>query len=98
MEIRKVKGLEKYLGLMFRSENTMPIEIVFDKEVQAPIHSWFVFFDFMAYWYDAKGELIQSRFIQPFESEIKCSKPFIRIIEIPRKQWPKKNSVNTAKE
>lgn len=84
--MRKVSGLEKYLGLMFRSENTEPIEIVFDKEVDAPIHSWFVFFDFMAYWYDAQGEMIQSRLIKPFEKEVKCWKPFLRIIEIPRRR------------
>jgi len=82
--MRKIKGLEKYLGLMFRSANTEPVEIVFNKEVQVPIHSWFVFFDFMCYWYNAKGELVQSRLCKPFESSIECWKPFNRIIEIPR--------------
>ncbi|HUS50794.1 MAG TPA: hypothetical protein VMZ91_11560 [Candidatus Paceibacterota bacterium] len=82
--MRQLKGIEKYLGLMFRTRNTEPVEFLFDKETQVPFHSLFVFFDFMCYWYDSKGELIQSRLCKPFELNIRCNTPFMRIIEVPR--------------
>jgi len=84
--MRKLKGLDKYLGLMFRTSKTEPVEFVFYKEVTTPLHSLFVFFDFMCYWYDAKGELMQSRLCKPFELSITCKYPFTRIIEVPRRK------------
>jgi hypothetical protein len=90
--MKKVKGLEKYLGLMFLPRKKAgAIEIEFKKEVSVPIHSWFVFFDFMAYWYDAKGNMIQSRLIKPFQKNITCPQKFKRIIEVPRIEREEKN-------
>mgnify|MGYP001369958304 CR=1 FL=1 len=91
--MKKVKGLQKYLGLMFKKEDTEPLMFEFDEEVDVPIHSWFVFFPFMAYWYDSEGILLQSRKINPFRSNIRCCCKFKTLIEIP---W--KRNVNIAKE
>lgn len=81
--MRKIQGLERYRGLMFRSRNTEPLEFVFDKDVHIAIHSLFVFFSFYAYWFSSKGELIEKRLVKPFRINIRPEKSFRVLMEIP---------------
>jgi len=77
------KGINKYFGLMFRTKKTKPLLFKFKKPVLIPIHSLFVFFKFKAYWFDVEGLLIEARTIKPFQINIKPSKPFSELIEMP---------------
>jgi len=79
----KAKGLRKLLGLMFRTRKTAPLEFEFKKEVNIPIHSFFVFFPFKATWYDKKNNVIEKRIVKPFRCGIKPSRPFSRLVEEP---------------
>lgn len=83
--MKLVKGINKYLGLMFRTRKTDPLIFYFNKPVLIPIHSLFVFFSFKAMWFDEKGILIESRIVKPFRINIKPSKPFSKLIEVPIK-------------
>jgi len=76
-------GIRKYLGLMFRTRKTESLIFNFNKPVLIPIHSLFVFFKFRAYWFDRDSNLIESRIIKPFQFNIKPSKPFSKLIEVP---------------
>jgi len=77
------KGINKYLGLMFRSRRTEPLIFKFKKPVMISIHSLFVFFKFKVYWYDEQGQLIESRIVKPFQFNIRPSKPFSKLVEVP---------------
>ena len=81
--MKQVKGINKYLGLMFRSKRTEPLIFNFKKPVLIPIHSLFVFFKFKAYWYDKHGLLIEARVVKPFQINIKPSKSFSKLVEVP---------------
>ena len=81
--MKTTKGIRKYLGLMFRTKKTEPLIFNFKKPVMIPLHSLFVFFSFRAYWYNEKGLLIESRKVKPFQFNIKPSKPFSKLIEVP---------------
>jgi len=80
--MKKAKGIWKYLGLMFRTDKTNPIEFDFDKPVLMPIHSCFVFFPFKAIWHLEDGTK-EERIIFPFEFNVKPSKKFTKLVEIP---------------
>jgi len=75
-------GLRKYTGLMFRTRKTNPLIFDFYKEVELPIHSWFVFFPFYAVWING-GRVVKREVIYPFKSNIKPDEPFTRLIEVP---------------
>ena len=47
------------------------------------IHSFFVFFPFLAIWLDDKDKIIDSKVIKPFRFSILPSKKFVKLIEIP---------------
>ena len=81
--MKNVKGINKYLGLMFKNKNTEPLIFTLSKPKLLSIHSLFVFFPFKAYWYNEKGELIESRIVKPFRINIKPSKPFYKLVEVP---------------
>lgn len=68
---------------MFRTRKTEPLLFEFKKPVLIPIHSLFVFFKFKACWYDKHGLLIESRVIKPFQINIKPSKSFSKLVEVP---------------
>jgi hypothetical protein len=76
------KGLRKYMGLMFRTSKTSPLVFNFNHQVFYPIHSYFVFFPFMARWTFQDGE-IERRIIFPFQDNIKPSHSFIKLEEYP---------------
>jgi len=81
--MKQAKGINKYLGLMFRTRKTEPLLFKFNKPVRISIHSLFVFFKFKAYWYDEHGLLIESRVVKPFSINIKPSKSFSKLVEVP---------------
>jgi len=80
--MKQAKGIRKYTGLMFRTRKTEPLLFEFDNPVYIPIHSWFVFFDFLAEW-TLKDGTVESRVIKPFTSKIYSSKPYTKLLETP---------------
>ena len=83
MKFKVAKGLRRYLGFMFRTRRTQPLVFYFSKPTTIPIHSLFVFFSFVAVWFDEENNIIDKRIIKPFSINIKSPKPFSKLWEIP---------------
>jgi len=83
--MRKITGIQKYFGLMFRTKNTEPVTFEFEEDVLIPIHTWFVFFPCKLTWKDKNNEIIEERVVYPFKSNIMPSKPFKTLVEVPVK-------------
>ncbi len=71
-------------GLMFRKKNNAKA-LLFDlkKLTNEPIHSFFVFFRFIAVWCDEKNNILEIRVIKPFKPYISCKHSWVKLIEIP---------------
>ena len=83
--MRIINNWQKYLGLMFRNKNTDSVRFEFEEEILVPIHTWFVFFPCVVIWKDKNNQVIEQRRVEPFQINIKPSKPFKYLIEIPIK-------------
>lgn len=81
----------KSRGLMFRSREKSPILIFkFKKDVREPIHSFFVFNDFVAVWMDSYGRTMEVKTVKPFLPYITPKKQFRTLVEIPINKKNKK--------
>lgn len=74
-----------FRGLMFRRRETAPALLLFDfkKSHKAKIHSFFVFFPFVAVWLDNKNRIVEFRIIPPWKFCVFPQKKFSRLVEIP---------------
>ena len=92
IEARECKGLNKFFGLMFKNkEKTNALIFEFKKPVSFRIHSFFVFFSFIAVWIDESNKIIEIRRVKPFTFSIKTKKYYKRLLEIPlNKKYMKK--------
>jgi uncharacterized membrane protein (UPF0127 family) len=71
-------------GLMFKSQkNVQALLFEFDKPSGISIHSFFVFFPFVAVWFDNRGKVIEIRKIKPFSPFISMKKSYSKLVEIP---------------
>jgi len=74
----------KFLGLMFaRREKAKALLFDFKRLRRISIHSWLVFFDFVAVWLDDKNKIIEVRVVKPFSFSICPKKSFSKLVEIP---------------
>ncbi|MBS3094996.1 DUF192 domain-containing protein [Candidatus Pacearchaeota archaeon] len=81
---REVSFFGKIIGLMFsRREKAKNLLFKFSKSVNTPIHSWFVFYPFLAIWLDKKNKIIEYKKVKPFSFSIKPRREFKKLIEIP---------------
>ncbi|MEK6888785.1 MAG: hypothetical protein AABW80_01620 [Nanoarchaeota archaeon] len=80
---RKVKWWEKGLGLMFRTRKTENLLFEFPRYGFWPMHSIFVFFNFLMVWLDSKNNIVDVRMVRPFTSVIVPKKSFKKIVELP---------------
>lgn len=72
------------IGLMFsRREKAEALLFEFKKSVNMAIHSWFVFFSFVAIWFDENNKIISVKLVKPFENYILPKNSFKKLIEIP---------------
>ena len=70
-------------GLMFRSrKNAHALMFDFKKHSREILHSMFVFFPFVAIWFD-KNKIVGVKLIKPFRHFFRPQKSFTRIVEIP---------------
>lgn len=84
LEVKKCNFFQRFSGLMFtRQETARALFFDFEKEVRIPIHSFFVFFPFVAIWLDDKNQVIEKRIVKPWKFSILPKKPFVNLIEIP---------------
>jgi len=81
--LRKLSNLGKITGLMFRSKSAFNLLFNFDKNTNMPIHSFFVFYDFLAIWTDENNNAVDFKIVRPFTSIIKSKRPFRKLIELP---------------
>jgi uncharacterized membrane protein (UPF0127 family) len=89
LNVKVCSGFGRFSGLMFRSKETEMLLFEFPKNTKIRIHSFFVFFDFVAVWLDDKNKIIQIKKIKPFTFSVLPKKPFRKLIEMP---VTKKNS------
>ncbi|MDP3966376.1 MAG: DUF192 domain-containing protein [archaeon] len=84
LEVYRVPKLLRAIGLMFsRREKAKALIFEFGKPVRIPIHSWFVFFPFIAIWTDSENKIVDSKVIHPFTFYVLPSERFTNLIEIP---------------
>ncbi|MBS3089201.1 DUF192 domain-containing protein [Candidatus Pacearchaeota archaeon] len=82
----KVKTLStagKFAGLMFKSENSGNLLFKFSKPARHPIHSFFVFFPFLAVWLNKKNKVLDFKIVHPWKLSVTPKTPFANLIEIP---------------
>ncbi len=74
----------KLLGLMFKERGkARALLFEFKKPTKMRIHSFFVFFPFIAIWLDEKNKIVDFRVVKPFNLAVSSKKPFKRLVEIP---------------
>lgn len=81
-EIKEAKGISKFIGLMFK-KNPKPIFFKMSKLSNFPIHSYFVRVTFLAIWLDEDDDIIDIKLVKPKTNNIKPSKSFKTLIELP---------------
>lgn len=84
MNVHVCSPLEKITGLMFKERETAKALLFdFKEPTRIRIHSFFVFFPFVAVWLDKKNKVIEIKKITPFTISTRPKKEFNKLIEIP---------------
>ncbi|MDE1848867.1 MAG: DUF192 domain-containing protein [Nanoarchaeota archaeon] len=83
--VARTNLFEKVSGLMFTDREKAKALLLFDfkKPHMAKIHSFFVFFKFIAAWADDKNEIMEIKIVRPWSPLVLPEKPFSKLIEIP---------------
>lgn len=80
VDVKKVGFWGIARGLMFRTRRAD--NLLFDN-FNGAIHSWFVFFPFLAIWLDGKNNAVDLKIVKPFETYIKSEIKFSKLVEMP---------------
>lgn len=83
VDAKPVSFFGGFRGLMFRSRNSDNLFFDFGTYERAAIHSFFVFFDFLAVWLDDEFRVVEFQIVKPFVPLIKPKKYATQLIEIP---------------
>ena len=83
VRVRILGFFGKIRGLMFRTRNTENLIFAFNREVSISIHSFFVFFPFLAVWVDGKNNVLETQIVRPFIVAVLPKKKFKKLIELP---------------
>jgi uncharacterized membrane protein (UPF0127 family) len=84
LEVFNCNFIEKGIGLMFMNEkNAKILQFSFNELTNLGIHSFFVYFDFLAVWIDNYNKVIQVDYVKPWTKFVRCKKNYKRLIEIP---------------
>ena len=90
-DLKKCNAFNKFIGLMFkRREKAAPLLFDFAKESRHAIHSFFVFFPFLAIWLDKNNKIAEYKVVYPFVPLVTPAKEFSKLIEIPLNEKYKK--------
>lgn len=90
LKIKRAGFFSKGLGLMFRTRGADNLLFEFKKDLRISIHSFFVFFSFLAIWLDSRNNVLEWRVIEPFCLRAMPREDFRKIIEIPFNSGNKK--------
>ena len=83
-EVHECSWFEKITGLMFcRREKANALVFSFSNQTKMAIHSFFVFFPFIAIWLDDKNNVIGVKKVKPFIPKILSTKPYYKLLEVP---------------
>ncbi len=80
-DVKKVSGMKKFTGLMFKKPETNALLFSFNKQTKQAIHSLFCP-DFLAIWLN-NNKIIEYKFITSQKLIIKPEKKFSHLLEIP---------------
>jgi len=81
---RNCNLFEKAIGLMFSNKEKAEILLFdFDKKQSIKIHSFFVFYDFLAVWLDEKNKIVDLKKVSPFCFCVSPKKACFKLVEIP---------------
>lgn len=84
IKAKKCVFFNKFLGLMFKRKSfSTPLVFNFKKQVNLKIHSFFVFFPFLAIWFDEDNKIIETKKVMPFRKNISPKRKFKSLLEIP---------------
>jgi len=76
--------LDKFIGLMFsRRQKAEILMFRFMREQKIDIHSFFVFYSFIAVWLDSRNNVVDLKIVKPFSPYISHKKTAKSLIEIP---------------
>lgn len=75
---------KKFSGLMFSSKEKAEILLFsFKTKQNIAIHSFFVFYDFLAVWLDDKNKVVDIKKVKPFTFCVSPKKTCFKLVEIP---------------
>jgi uncharacterized membrane protein (UPF0127 family) len=81
----------KFSGLMFsRREKAGVLLFDFKEEQKIAIHSFFVFYLFVAVWLDKKNKVVDLKIVKPFIPCVSPKKSCYKLVEIPINKKNKK--------
>lgn len=81
----------KFSGLMFsRREKAEILLFSFKRKQKVAIHSFFVFYPFIAVWLDEKNRVVDIKVVKPFTSCVYPEKRALSLVEIPINKKNKK--------
>lgn len=83
VKVRKLGFFGRICGLMFRSRNTENLLFEFNKDGIRAIHSWFVFFEFLAIWLDENNNVVDYLLVKPWKFSVSPVKKFRKLVEVP---------------
>jgi uncharacterized membrane protein (UPF0127 family) len=82
--VKRVNFIGEVIGLMFcRREKAEILLFEFKKLTKMKIHSYFVFFSFLAIWLDKENNILGIKKIKPFKISVGINKSFSKLVEIP---------------
>jgi len=83
-EVKVVPKWYEGIGLMFSfKEKASALLFEFKKPVRMAIHSFFVFFPFVAIWLDDDYNILDIKTVRPFSFRVLPSGKFTKLIEVP---------------
>lgn len=84
IEVEECKGIRKISGLMFTSRRKAKALLFnFKKPTRLAIHSFYVFYPFLAIWLDDKNRMVEKRIVNPFNPFVIPKKSYSKLVEIP---------------
>jgi len=83
IKVKKISNIfQEAFGLTFTRKKKAQA-LLFELNKSFAIHSYFVFFPFIAIWLDKNNKVIEIRKVKPFAFHLKPKKPFKKLIEVP---------------
>lgn len=84
VNVKECKGICNGIGLMFQSkQNANALLLRFKESTKMRIHSFFVFFSFVAVWLDKNNKVVGLKRVKPFTASVFPRKSYFKLIEIP---------------